>query len=81
MNKKILNGWTMISSIAADNGRALEFIRKRVYNTETETALCYKCGGHGHLSYECPKNQLGSRPRPQPKKPQRGFGGTRDKDR
>ncbi|CAL5196654.1 unnamed protein product [Lathyrus oleraceus] len=67
MNKKILNGRTLTASIATDNGRALEFIRKRVYNTET--ALCYECGGHGHLSYECPKNQLGPRPRPQPKKP------------
>ncbi|KAI5420632.1 hypothetical protein KIW84_044454 [Lathyrus oleraceus] len=55
-----------------------QFIRKCVYNTET--ALCYECGGHGHLSYECPKNQLGSRPRPQPKKPRRGFSGLRDRD-
>jgi len=78
MNKKILNGRTLTASIAPDNGRAPEFIRKRVYNTET--ALCYECGGHGHLSYECPKNQLGSRPRPQPKKPRRGFSGLRDRD-
>ncbi|CAL5196648.1 unnamed protein product [Lathyrus oleraceus] len=78
MNKKILNGRTLTASIAADNGRAPEFIRKRVYNTET--ALCYECGGHGHLSYECPKNQLGPRPRPQPKKPRRGFSGLRDRD-
>ncbi|CAL5196709.1 unnamed protein product [Lathyrus oleraceus] len=33
MNKKILNGRTLTASIAADNGRAPEFIRKRVYNT------------------------------------------------
>ncbi|KAI5420633.1 hypothetical protein KIW84_044455 [Lathyrus oleraceus] len=78
MNKKILNGRTLTASIAADNGRAPKFIRKRVYNTET--ALCYECGGHGHLSYECPKNQLGPRPRPQPKKPRRGFSGLRDRD-
>ncbi|XP_050919991.1 U11/U12 small nuclear ribonucleoprotein 31 kDa protein [Lathyrus oleraceus] len=69
---------TLTASIAADNGRAPEFIRKRVYNTET--ALCYECGGHGHLPYECPKNQLGPRPRPQPKKPRRGFSGLRDRD-
>ncbi|KAI5420606.1 U11/U12 small nuclear ribonucleoprotein 31 kDa protein [Lathyrus oleraceus] len=48
MNKKILNGRTLTASIAADNGCAPEFIRKRMYNTET--ALCYECGGHGYLS-------------------------------
>ncbi|KAI5420622.1 hypothetical protein KIW84_044444 [Lathyrus oleraceus] len=52
MNKKILNGRTLTASIAADNGRAPEFIRKR----------------------------LGPRPRPQPKKPRRGFSGLRDRD-
>ncbi|CAL5196582.1 unnamed protein product [Lathyrus oleraceus] len=66
MNKKILNGRTLTASIAADNGRAPEFIRKRVYNTET--SLCYECEGHGHLSYECPK------------KPRWGFSGLRDRD-
>lgn len=73
MNKKILNGRTLSASIAADNGRAPEFIKKRVYNSET--GLCFECGGSGHLSYECPKNQLGPRARPQPKK-RRGFGGS-----
>ncbi|GAU16425.1 hypothetical protein TSUD_117740 [Trifolium subterraneum] len=77
MNKKILNGRTLTASIAADNGRAPEFIRKRVYNSET--GLCFECGEHGHLSYECPKNQLGPRERPQPKKPRRGFGGFKDR--
>ncbi|XP_045824024.1 U11/U12 small nuclear ribonucleoprotein 31 kDa protein-like [Trifolium pratense] len=77
MNKKILNGRTLTVSIAADNGRAPEFIKKRVYNSET--GLCFECGEHGHLSYECPKNQLGPRERPQPKKPRRGFGGFRDR--
>lgn len=74
MNKKILNGRTLSASIASDNGRAPEFIKKRVYNSET--GLCFECGGSGHLSYECPKNQLGARARPQPKKPRRGFGGS-----
>lgn len=74
MNKKILNGRTLSASIAADNGRAPEFIKKRVYNSET--GLCFECGGSGHLSYECPKNQLGPRARPQPKKSRRGFGGS-----
>ncbi|CAJ2638682.1 unnamed protein product [Trifolium pratense] len=77
MNKKILNGRTLTASIAADNGRAPEFIKKRVYNSET--GLCFECGEHGHLSYECPKNQLGPRERPQPKKPRRGLGGFRDR--
>jgi U11/U12 small nuclear ribonucleoprotein 31 kDa protein len=48
MNKKILNGRTLSGSIAADNGRAPEFIKKRVYNTKTD--LCFECGGSGHLS-------------------------------
>jgi U11/U12 small nuclear ribonucleoprotein SNRNP31 len=78
MNKKILNGRTLTASIAADNGRAPEFIRRRVYNSET--GLCFECGDHGHLSYECPKNQLGPRARPQPKKPRRGFGGFRGRE-
>lgn len=28
---------------------------------------CYECGDHGHLSFECPKNILGDRARPEKK--------------
>lgn len=72
MNRKILNGRTLTSSIAADNGRAPEFIKKRVYRDKSR---CYECGEAGHLSYECPRNQLGPRERPIPKRERRGGGG------
>ncbi|XP_074576297.1 U11/U12 small nuclear ribonucleoprotein 31 kDa protein [Curcuma longa] len=68
MNGKILNGRTLAASIAADNGRAAEFIRRRVYKDKSK---CYECGEEGHLSYECPKNQLGPRERPNPKRARR----------
>lgn len=69
---KILNGRKIRASIAKDNGRASEFIRKRVYKDKSR---CYECGEDGHLSYECPKNVLGPRERPVPKKGRRGSGG------
>lgn len=69
MDKKILNGRTLQASIAADNGRATEFIRKKVYKDKSR---CYECGEEGHLSYECPKNFLGPRERPPAKKGRRG---------
>ncbi|OMO59428.1 hypothetical protein COLO4_34224 [Corchorus olitorius] len=72
MHGKILNGRTLSASIAADNGRAPEFIKKRVYKDKSR---CYECGVTGHLSYECPKNQLGPRERPVPKKGRRGVVG------
>ncbi|KAK2969075.1 hypothetical protein RJ640_021114 [Escallonia rubra] len=72
INGKILNGRTLSASIAADNGRASEFIRRRVYKDKSR---CYECGEGGHLSYECPKNQLGARERPQPKRGRRESGG------
>ncbi|KAM0941976.1 putative transcription factor interactor and regulator CCHC(Zn) family [Dioscorea sansibarensis] len=68
MNGKILNGRTLSASIATDNGRATEFIRRRVYRDKSR---CYECGDEGHLSYECPRNQLGPRERPNPKKTRR----------
>ncbi|GJU67297.1 U11/U12 small nuclear ribonucleoprotein 31 kDa protein [Tanacetum coccineum] len=58
VNGKVLNGRTLGASIAADNGRAAEFIKKRVYKDKTR---CYECGEGGHLSYECPRNKLGTR--------------------
>ncbi|XP_010464710.1 PREDICTED: U11/U12 small nuclear ribonucleoprotein 31 kDa protein [Camelina sativa] len=65
MDGKILNGRKLTVSIAADNGRASEFIKKRVYKDKSR---CYECGDEGHLSYECPRNQLGPRERPPPPK-------------
>ncbi|WCJ19278.1 Zinc finger CCHC-type and RNA-binding motif-containing protein 1 [Euphorbia peplus] len=76
MDKKILNGRTLSASIAVDNGRAAEFIKKRVYKDKTR---CYECGDCGHLSYECPKNQLGPRERPVAKRVRRGFEDSRGK--
>ncbi|KAJ0046690.1 hypothetical protein Pint_05979 [Pistacia integerrima] len=72
MHGKILNGRTVTASIAMDNGRAASFIKKRVYKDKSR---CYECGVEGHLSYECPKNQLGPRERPEPKKVRRKFDG------
>lgn len=71
INGKVLNKRTLTVSIAADNGRAAEFIRKKVYKDKSR---CYECGEEGHLSYECPKNRLGPRERPEPsKKTRRGW--------
>lgn len=72
MDKKILNGRTLRASIAADNGRATEFIRKKVYKDKSR---CYECGEEGHLSYECPRNFLGPRERPVAKKGRTSGGG------
>ncbi|KAJ6892474.1 U11/U12 small nuclear ribonucleoprotein 31 kDa protein [Populus alba x Populus x berolinensis] len=72
MDKKILNGRTLSASIAADNGRATEFIKKRVYKDKSK---CYECGEDGHLSYECPRNRLGIRERPVVKRGRGGGGG------
>lgn len=71
MHGKLLNKRRLTASIAADNGRAPEFIRRRVYKDKSR---CYECGEEGHLSYECPTNQLGPRERPVPKKGRRGKG-------
>ncbi|XP_038163442.1 zinc finger CCHC-type and RNA-binding motif-containing protein 1 [Cyprinodon tularosa] len=64
VNNKQLFGRTVKASIAIDNGRATEFIRRRNY---TDKSKCYECGETGHLSYACPKNLLGER-EPPPKK-------------
>ncbi|NP_001017589.2 zinc finger CCHC-type and RNA-binding motif-containing protein 1 [Danio rerio] len=64
LNNKQLFGRMVKASIAIDNGRAAEFIRKRNY---TDKSKCYECGEEGHLSYACPKNLLGER-EPPPKK-------------
>ncbi|KAL8051697.1 hypothetical protein ABFX02_06G165100 [Erythranthe guttata] len=72
MDKKVLNGRTLRASIASDNGRASEFIRKKVYKDKSR---CYECGEEGHLSYECPNNFLGPRERPVAKRGRRSGGG------
>lgn len=64
LNHKELFGRTVKASIAIDNGRAAEFIRRRNY---ADKSRCYECGEDGHLSYSCPKNLLGER-EPPPKK-------------
>uniref|UniRef100_A0ACD5XUU7 Uncharacterized protein n=1 Tax=Avena sativa TaxID=4498 RepID=A0ACD5XUU7_AVESA len=71
MHGKVLNGRTLAASIAEDNGRAAQFIRRREYRDKSH---CYECGGEGHLSYECPRNQLGPRERPPPSKKSRRGG-------
>ncbi|XP_018408042.1 PREDICTED: zinc finger CCHC-type and RNA-binding motif-containing protein 1 [Nanorana parkeri] len=64
LNNKQLFGRVLKASIAIDNGRAVEFIRRRNY---TDKSRCYECGDTGHLSYACPKNMLGDREPPQKK--------------
>ncbi|MXQ91428.1 hypothetical protein E5288_WYG004694 [Bos mutus] len=56
INNKQLFGRVIKASIAIDNGRAAEFIRRRNYFDKSK---CYECGESGHLSYACPKNMLG----------------------
>ncbi|XP_076009164.1 zinc finger CCHC-type and RNA-binding motif-containing protein 1 [Genypterus blacodes] len=64
VNNKQLFGRTVKASIAVDNGRATEFIKRRNY---TDKSKCYECGDTGHLSYACPKNILGEREPPKKK--------------
>ncbi len=58
VNKTQMFGRTLRCSIANDNGRASEFIKRKVYKDKSQ---CYECGEEGHLSYKCPKNLLGER--------------------
>ncbi|KAM6896243.1 zinc finger CCHC-type and RNA-binding motif-containing protein 1 isoform 1-T2 [Lycodopsis pacificus] len=64
VNNKQLFGRTVKASIAVDNGRATEFIKRRNYTDKTK---CYECGDTGHMSYACPKNILGEREPPKKK--------------
>ncbi|KAM4037074.1 zinc finger CCHC-type and RNA-binding motif-containing protein 1 isoform 1-T2 [Anomaloglossus baeobatrachus] len=68
LNNKQLFGRVIRASIAIDNGRAPEFIRRRNY---TDKSRCYECGDTGHLSYACPKNMLGDREPPEKKEKKR----------
>eukprot|EP00794_Sanderia_malayensis_P000155 gene155-767_t len=64
VNKKELFGRTIKCTLAADNGKASDYIRKKEY---PDKSTCFECGEAGHLSYSCPKNMLGDR-EPPPKK-------------
>ncbi|KAK4878788.1 hypothetical protein RN001_011294 [Aquatica leii] len=63
-NLQEMFGRTLKASIAKDNGRSAEFIRRKNY---PDKSACYECGETGHLSYKCEKNLLGER-NPPPKK-------------
>ncbi|KAA3681805.1 U11/U12 small nuclear ribonucleoprotein 31 kDa protein [Paragonimus westermani] len=65
LNNSNLLGRTIKASIAKDNGRAAEFIRRREYPNKSR---CYECGEFGHLSYKCSRNMLGEREPPVKKK-------------
>lgn len=58
LNNTEIGGRTVKSSIAVDNGRSTEFIRRRDYPDKSQ---CYECGEEGHLSYNCQNNTLGPR--------------------
>ncbi|KAK3103746.1 hypothetical protein FSP39_021560 [Pinctada imbricata] len=64
LNGTVMFGRTIKCSIAKDNGRTTEFIRRKNYPDKSK---CYECGEEGHMSYNCPKNLLGDR-EPPPKK-------------
>ena len=70
MNRKQLFGRTLRCSVASDNGRTAEFIKRRVYKDKSK---CYECGEEGHLSYNCPRNSLGDRQQPEKKKKKKGV--------
>jgi U11/U12 small nuclear ribonucleoprotein SNRNP31 len=67
LHNKELFGRTLKCSVAKDNGRTPEFIRRKTY---PDKSRCYECGEFGHLSYQCPKNAFGDRDLPE-KKPKK----------
>ncbi|KAL1139537.1 hypothetical protein AAG570_006520 [Ranatra chinensis] len=76
VNGKEMFGRTLKASIAIDNGRSAEFIRKKIY---VDKSTCYECGQPGHISYKCPKNFLGERKPPPKKVRKRKLNDTEDK--
>lgn len=68
LNGKNLFGRQLKASLARDNGRAPEFIRRREY---PDKSRCYECGASGHLSYSCDRNTLGERQPPAKKSSKR----------
>uniref|UniRef100_H2ZKQ3 Zinc finger CCHC-type and RNA-binding motif-containing protein 1 n=1 Tax=Ciona savignyi TaxID=51511 RepID=H2ZKQ3_CIOSA len=68
MNGKEIFGRTLKCSIAKDNGRTKEFIKRKEYKNKTR---CFECGETDHLSYNCPRNKLGNREPPPKKKKNR----------
>ncbi|XP_064604704.1 zinc finger CCHC-type and RNA-binding motif-containing protein 1-like [Liolophura sinensis] len=68
LNNTQMFGRTIKCSIAKDNGRASDFIRRKNY---PDKSRCYECGEEGHLSYKCPHNLLGDREIPKKKERKR----------
>ncbi|XP_064633095.1 zinc finger CCHC-type and RNA-binding motif-containing protein 1-like [Lineus longissimus] len=68
LNNTEMFGRNLKCSVAKDNGRASEFIRRKVYPDKSK---CYECGEEGHMSYNCPKNLLGEREPPKKKERKR----------
>uniref|UniRef100_A0A182JKE2 Uncharacterized protein n=1 Tax=Anopheles atroparvus TaxID=41427 RepID=A0A182JKE2_ANOAO len=54
-------GRTVKASIAKDNGKSADNAQRKHY---PDKSRCYECGTEGHLSYNCPKNVLGSKTPP-----------------
>ncbi|KAL5013454.1 hypothetical protein ScPMuIL_007724 [Solemya velum] len=64
LNNTQMFGRSIKCTIAKDNGRTTEFIRRKEYKDKSK---CYECGEEGHLSYACPANLLGEREPPKKK--------------
>ncbi|CAD7084396.1 unnamed protein product [Hermetia illucens] len=58
-------GRTLKAGIAIDNGKGQPAGKKRKF---TDVVRCFECGAEGHVSYKCPENILGDRPRPKKEK-------------
>lgn len=71
LNNSQLGSRTIKCSIAKDNGRTTEFIRRKVYKDKSR---CYECGEEGHMSYACERNLLGPREPPPKKKKKQKMG-------